>query len=187
MTDLVSTARALAEAKLADTLPRRWKHVQAVAEKAEQLSDALDETARQVLIAAAWLHDIGYAPDLVETGFHPLDGARWLREQGFDDRVVCLVAHHSCAHVEAEERGLADDLKSEFVREQSPVADELWYCDMTTGPDGQNFDVESRLVEIHSRYGPEHIVTRFIQRARPEIVTTVRRVEDRLRQAGHPM
>jgi hypothetical protein len=29
---------------------------------------------RPVLIAAAWLHDIGYAPGLPETGFHPLDG-----------------------------------------------------------------------------------------------------------------
>jgi len=26
------------------------------------------------LEAAAWLHDIGYAPDLVVSGFHPLDG-----------------------------------------------------------------------------------------------------------------
>ncbi len=31
------------------------------------------------LVAAAYLHDIGYAPELAITGFHPLDGARHLR------------------------------------------------------------------------------------------------------------
>jgi hypothetical protein len=34
-------------------------------------------------VAAAWLHDIGYAPAIAEsgTGFHPLDGARYLRDK----------------------------------------------------------------------------------------------------------
>ena len=30
---------------------------------------------------AAWLHDVGYAPSLVETGLHALDGARFLRDR----------------------------------------------------------------------------------------------------------
>jgi hypothetical protein len=29
-----------------------------------------------MLVAAAILHDVGYAPDLATTGFHPLDAAR---------------------------------------------------------------------------------------------------------------
>ena len=60
----------------------------------------------ELLIAAAYLHDIGYAPELEDTGFHPLDGARWLRAQG-QERLACLVAHHSGAWFEAEARGLA--------------------------------------------------------------------------------
>ena len=32
------------------------------------------------MTAAAWLHDIGYAPAVDDTGFHPLDGARYLRD-----------------------------------------------------------------------------------------------------------
>ena len=67
-----------------------------------------------ILVAAAWLHDIGYAPELVETGFHPLDGARYLRRAGVDGQVVSLVAYHSCAQIEAEVRGLGDELASEF-------------------------------------------------------------------------
>lgn len=59
-------------------------------------------------MAAAWLHDIGYTPELATTQFHPLDGARYLR----DDRVVNLVAHHSGARYEAAERGLEAELSA---------------------------------------------------------------------------
>ncbi len=62
-----------------------------------------------LLEAAAWLHDIGYAPDLAVTGLHALDGARYLRDAQNADAMRCrLVAHHSNTIVEAEERGLAD-------------------------------------------------------------------------------
>jgi hypothetical protein len=43
---------------------------------------------REVLVAAAWVHDIGYAPELLATGFHPLDGARYLTGLGVPERVV---------------------------------------------------------------------------------------------------
>ncbi len=33
-----------------------------------------------LLEAAAWLHDIGYLPELARTGLHGLDGARYLRD-----------------------------------------------------------------------------------------------------------
>ncbi|WP_406239339.1 hypothetical protein [Nocardia sp. NBC_01009] len=32
-------------------------------------------------MTAAWLHDIGYAPDIARIGFHPVDGAEFLRER----------------------------------------------------------------------------------------------------------
>ena len=136
------------------------------------------------LVSAAWLHDIGYAPSLVHTGFHPLDGARYLATQDVDPRVVALVAYHSCATLEAEERGLVDVLRSEFDAEQSPTADALCFCDMTTGPDGGHVDARSRLAEIRSRYGPEHLVTRFIRRAEPDILAAVDRTEHAMRAAG---
>ena len=164
-------------------LDRRWRHVQAVAERACRVAGGLGLDA-DVLISAAWLHDIGYAPDLVQTGFHPLDGARFLRRSGVDKRVASLVAHHSCALVEADERGLGDELASEFPREESALADALWYCDMTIGPDGETVPVTERLNEIRSRYGPDHVVTRFVDRAQGEIVEAVRRTEERLAQAG---
>lgn len=134
-----------------------------------------------MLVAAAWLHDVGYAPGAVDTGLHALDGARFLRAQGaVDERVTALVAHHSAAMLEAELRGLAQQLAAEFECEVSPVADALWYCDMTTGPDGQRVSVHERFAEIRSRYGPGHVVTEFIIRAAPELTAAAVRTEERM-------
>jgi len=131
-------------------------------------------------VTAAWLHDIGYAPDLVETGFHPVDGARYLRRLRIDESVVSLVAYHSCAPIEAKVRGLDADLASEFAPGDATLSDALLYCDMTTGPDGDYVRPAERLVEIRGRYGPDHEVTRFIELAAPEILTTAARVEELL-------
>ncbi|WFE37991.1 HD domain-containing protein [Micromonospora sp. WMMD998] len=180
MATFAETAREIARHLLETPLPRRWSHVQAVATKADRISEAVPAEDRDVLVASAWLHDIGYSPDLVDTGFHALDGGRWLRRERLDERIAALVAHHSCAWLEAEERGLGDVLAAEFPREETAVTDALCFSDMTTGPDGQDFKVLDRLAEIRSRYGPEHLVTRFIGRAEPEMVAAVQRTQRRL-------
>jgi predicted hydrolase (HD superfamily) len=188
MATLIDTAREIARLKLEVPLPRRWRHVQAVAAKAQLASTAVLPDDRDLLVASAWLHDVGYSPDLVDTGFHSLDGGRWLRHERVDDRIASLVANHSCAWMEAEERGLDAILDAEFPREKSAVADALCFSDMTTGPDGQDFEILERLAEIRSRYGPDHLVTRFIIRAEPEMVASVRRTEVRMADfESHPM
>ena len=50
---------------------------------------------------------------------------------------------------------------------------------MTTGPDGQPVPVDRRLAEIHDRYGPEHLVSRSIQRATPMILRAVKQVHNK--------
>jgi putative nucleotidyltransferase with HDIG domain len=92
----VAAAIELAE-RLIAPLGRRWRHVQKVASQAEEPAAALPEGDREDLISAAWLHDIGYSPEITDTGLHALDGARHLRRQGWPERVVGLVAHHSGA------------------------------------------------------------------------------------------
>jgi hypothetical protein len=171
------TAR-LAETTLAQALPRRWRHVRSVARRARWTAKRL--SLPDDLVAAAWLHDIGYAPDLMETGFHPLDGARYLRRAGVDGQVVSLVAYRSCAQIEAEVRGLGVELAAEFSPADSLLSDVLLYCDMTTGPGGDYVRPADRLVEIRGRYGPDHKVTRFVERGAPEILATAGRVEDML-------
>jgi hypothetical protein len=131
------------------------------------------------LAQAAVLHDVGYAPEVAITGFHPLDGARYLKSIGIDDQVVNLVAHHSCARLEAEERGLAADL-TEFAPGPEELTEFLIFCDMTTSPDGMLVTVEERLSEILVRYGPSSVVGRSIVRAKPELRAATLRVADRL-------
>ena len=136
-----------------------------------------------LLEAAAWLHDIGYAPDLATTGLHQLDGARYLRDAQHADAMLCrLVAHHSCAIIETGERGLADVLSYEFDPAPYALASMLTCCDMTTNPDGQPVPVDRRLAEIHDRYGSGHLVSRSIQRATPMILRAVEQVHHRAAQ-----
>lgn len=180
MAQLVDWASEIAALKLADSLPRRWRHVQGVAAKARSIAHVAPSSDQDLLVAAAWLHDIGYAPEMTDTGFHPLDGARWLRGQGRPVRLAALVAYHSCAFFEAAERGLAEQLRSEFEQEHSITADLLCYADMTTGPDGEPLTVDARLAEIRTRYGPDDVVTRFWEKAEPTLYEAVARVEPAL-------
>jgi hypothetical protein len=170
-------AREVARTLLEAPLPRRWAHVQGVARQARSLAPILDADAG-LLESAAWLHDIGYSPEIVVTGFHPLDGARYLRDEHHVDVVLsALVAYHSCAVNEAEDRGLAGELAAEFTPASRILSDALTYCDMTTTPDGRPVEVESRLSEIQARYGAGHLVTRFIQRSSAHLIDAVRTIE----------
>jgi len=179
MNTLAPWAQQLARALLQQPLPRRWTHVQGVAARTRTLAPVLGADA-DLLEAAAWLHDIGYAPRLATTGLHQLDGARYLRDAQHADDMLCrLVAHHSCAIIEADERGLADVLSSEFDPAPYVLASVLTCCDMTTSPDGEIVPVERRLAEIHDRYGPGHLVSRSIQRATPMILRAIEQVNDR--------
>jgi hypothetical protein len=176
----VAEAYELARRCLSETLPRRWLHVQGVAARARKVSVTVDMADRDLLVSAAILHDIGYAPEIALTGFHALDGARYLAACGAPKRLCALVAHHSCAYREAELRGLSAEL-SEWVDEEGSVRDSLWWADMTTTPDGEITNVESRIEEIEKRYGPEDLVTFFIRQAKPELIGAVERTESRIR------
>ena len=127
----VAWARSQAERLLAP-LGVRWLHVQVVANKAHRLATVLSGDDGEALVAAAFLHDIGYAPPLNRLGFHPVDGAYYLRSHG-QERLARLVAYHSGARFEAEERGLLEELAA-FPVEDGPVMDALTFVDMTTGP-----------------------------------------------------
>ena len=166
----------------------RWEHSREVAARAQAVAAAVPDEDRRLLVDAAWLHDIGYSPEVARTGFHPLDGARYLMSMGASADLVGAVAHHSCARFEAEERGLAGELET-FPAPSEAVMDALVYADMTTGPTGRGVSVEERLAEILDRYGPDDPVHRAISKARVDLVTAVRRTEIRLAAADsdHPM
>ena len=164
MRPIVAQARETAEAFLADALPRRWAHTIGVAATAERLAAALEPVHADTIVAAAWLHDIGYAPDLVaNTGFHPIDGAAYVSRTCPDLwSAVNLIAHHSGALFEARERGLEAELASyRFPVDVEELAI-LNAADLCTSRDGELIDPRARLNEVLDRYPPEHPVHRAI-------------------------
>lgn len=164
-------------------LPRRWAHVQAVAARAQAVTARLALDNSDEIVAAAWLHDIGYAADLAETGFHPVDGANFARRGGFPELVVALIAHHTGADIEADERGLTDELAPLPVPPVD-VLDVVTFADMTTGPDGSPVMAEDRVAEILSRYPADDPVARAVSRSAPALLAAITRVQARLDAVG---
>lgn len=189
---LIEVARGVAE-HLVAPLGRRWTHVQAVAARAGELRPAVripedpvawNSAAETLLVASAWLHDVGYAPDLVKSGLHAADGADYLREHGYPERVVNLVAHHSGARFEAAERGMPEVLNA-YTFEDDLLSDALAAADLTTGPAGERFTYNERIDEVFTRYPFDHPVHQFWLKARPIIGAAVVRAEQRVNV--HPM
>jgi hypothetical protein len=82
--------------------------------------------------------------------------------------------------MEAESRGLREELESEFQRERSDLIDALCYCDMNTTPDGTPTNPVDRVNEVGGRYGKDSLIGEFIRRAEPEILASTARVLIRL-------
>lgn len=175
--DLVAWSRLEAERRLSP-LGDRWLHTLGVVERTLELAATVPPADRATLISAAYVHDIGYAPEFEDTGFHPLDGARWLRSQG-RERLACLVAHHSGARFEAEERGLLTELE-EFPEERSIVADLLTYCDLTVDSAGKPVTVSARVAGIDRRYAHDSDVARSMRAAAGPLAAVVSRAERQL-------
>ena len=175
----MAEARHLAESVL-DGSGGRLQHVRRVGVLAEQLTVALSLGPQ--VAEAAWLHDVGYGGSVVITGFHSLDGATWLAARGWAPTVVSLVAFHSGAAVEAEQRGLIEQLAG-FPLPEAEDLDALDFCDLTTGPDGSSVGVEERISEILGRYPADDPVHRAVLLSRAELVASVQRVQDRLASA----
>ncbi len=176
---IVEWAAQLTE-PLISPLGARWLHTLGVVKQAQRISSIFDEEDRAYLIASAYLHDIGYAPSLRKTGFHPLDGAHYLLSFN-QQRLASLVAYHSGAQFEAQLRNLAAQL-NKIPCEHSPVADALTYCDMTTDASGNESSFEARINNIFQRYNKSDIVSQAIHQAEPSLALMVERTQQRLRE-----
>ena len=106
---VVSRARARATEILSGE-PELHEHASRTARRAAELAQRIPGTRATDVMAAAWLHDIGYATPLRRTGFHPLDGALFLMGEDWPERIVRLVAHHSLAALEAPFYGVGHHL-----------------------------------------------------------------------------
>lgn len=152
----------------------RQLHTRTIGRKAASLARQLGRDGG-VLTAAAYMHDIGYSCQLRRTGFHPLDGALYLRDCGHN-RLAGLVAHHSASRYAADLLGWTERLRL-FPWENSLLTDALTYCDMTTDLNGQEVSLDERLKRVTDRYGRGHPVVQALDRAEPSLRASVSRVE----------
>jgi len=173
----VDEARDLAR-DLLRGLPERSQHSAGVARRAKELVPTIGDDDPSLLVATAWLHDIGYADEISATGFHPLDGARYLRRHGWPPRLCALIAHHSGAAYVAAARGLSLPL-ADFPREQTALSDALTYADQTVGPNGRRMSVTDRMADMLARRGDESPNAQVHHLRGPHLLAIAERVRAR--------
>jgi hypothetical protein len=183
--DLVEWACEVARSNLAEALPRRWSHVEGVIRFAREIAGAYGEDG-DLLIAAAALHDVGWAPPHVRSGFPALDAARYLSTLNTPRRLLNLAVNYDASQLEAELRGLGSQMK-EFPDEGGPVRDALWYCDLRVGPDGQRMPLAARLAEVRVRYAHDPIGVQWVDVAEADLLALGERTERFLERAGIPI
>lgn len=146
----------------------RLRHVRGVAARVMEMG------ASDLVVAAAWLHDIGYAAELVRSGMHAVDGADYLARLGAPQVLTSLVAYHTGAVCEAQELGLESRLNAYAQPDQGDL-DLLTYADLTTSSTGERVTYSERVAEIFRRYPVGHPVHRAVTRSQDSLAASCRR------------
>jgi hypothetical protein len=162
---LAAWAHEIARGQLSETLPDRWAHVEGVEALAGEIAPLLGIDGK-LLLAAASLHDVGWAPALASSGFPALDGAPFLERLATPPRLVALCVNYSCAAVEARLRGREAEMAG-YPDEEGAVRDALWYCDLSVGMDGARMSVDARLADFVVRYGDHPLAGGWIRECDP--------------------
>ncbi|WP_052807376.1 HAD-IA family hydrolase [Risungbinella massiliensis] len=140
----------------------RYQHILGVVQKANKSPES-------------YLHDVGYSPSLIRTGFHPIDGAIYALEHGFELDVIMAILFHGGADGEAQLHGgkireMYEKLSKFVTTSQQERIDFLTYCDIHTSPDGQTITIEERLADIWSRYNVETVVYQNMKQQVPYLM-----------------
>jgi len=171
-----SEAAALADALLR-SVGTRLAHSACVVRQVEQVGHVVDGRWQPALYEAAWLHDIGYDRRIAFTGFHPLDGARWLQASGWRPETCRLVAWHTAASTEGALRGLGGALAAEFAPPLPLAAAALTWADLTSSPTGAKWTADRRVADILRRHPADSVVHRSVVEALPDLWATIEQVE----------
>lgn len=176
-------AEAFVRAAFADQ-PERLRHILVVADRVRQSAGEIsarrpaDAVDADLAYCAALVHDIGYLPMVRDTGFHPLDGYRFLCAHGAAELARRIVGHSSSPE-EARLRGLplpdaAEDLAAKLIT----------YWDMRVKQGGEVVSYTERLEDIFRRHGRESIVGQGHQLADLRIRQWMGEIERLLGGAG---
>lgn len=165
---------------------KRLTHIQAVAASVRQSVIDLNHSGYTPGIdtaeayCAALLHDIGYVEDLALTGFHPVDGAVFLRSSGYP-RLAELIIGHSNSPEQAQLRGISGVAASADI-----IAELITYWDVQTKQGGEQVTYEERLADIIKRYGEESAVTQAHLISRPRIQQIINKIDGLLARTSQP-
>jgi putative nucleotidyltransferase with HDIG domain len=164
----------------------RYHHMRGAARFAGEAARLVAPEDADLVTAAVWLHDIGYA--VPHHGFHSVDGAEYLLRAGWPPRLAALVAHHSFAAVVAPAAGMTEAL-ARFPNEGGLLADLVVYGDMAVDADGRPVSLEERFTGIRERHPfgtPNGLVQVQRERLIVEAVTRVERALDHALRVAVP-
>lgn len=153
--------------------PARLQHMRDASRVAADVAAVLglSPVASQQLARAALAHDIGYAPAVMQTGYHPLDGAFFLEACGEDPWIVEAVLRHSRA-------GAGDHLPPAIRQAYAarvPRAEAAWLVEATTLCDwraagvGGRVSLGQRFWDIVERHPGNEAKARRAQRLVAEV------------------
>ncbi len=149
--------------------PSRLVHVLEIARRVRESAALLNRLGwhppidLEIAECAALLHDIGYWKPIAETGFHPVDGLRFLYGQG-QKELGELIAGHSCSPEEGMLSGFPGIEPSPNI-----IARLITYWDLQVKQGGEVVSYQERLRDILSRYGPDTIVAKANLAAQPRL------------------
>ncbi len=125
------------------------------------------------------MNDIGYAPTVRDSGFHPLGGANYLIGHGYPPVLAELVVHHFGAWFVADVRGLSDELRRYGFQEDG-VSDALTTRVRVSGRMAPRCRCRSGSRRSWDRHRPDSPNARTRSRREPHLCAAAARVEQRL-------
>lgn len=186
-TGIDNSDAAVCAERLLRGVDTRLAHSAGVAHQVGRVGYLLEGEWESAITEAAWLHDVGYNERLAVTGFHPLDGARWLRDCSWPIKTCRLVAWHTASEFEGRLRGLDEALAAEFEPPLPLVAAALAWADLTSSPTGTPWTVGRRLADILRRHPTESIGHCATVAALPALWGAAKEIESRLVLGGEDL
>lgn len=158
----------------------RYKHSIEVSKLVMEIVGSSYEYSQHATIAAL-LHDIGYSEEVNFTGFHPVDGYRFLRAKGYVKDILDVVLHHSLAredYLHNHSTKELEDYKEIILSDRAQkILEIVSYADWHTDGQGNRVSVDGRYADILDRHGHNSKVGEFMLSIRPQIDDICKKVE----------
>lgn len=131
------------------------------------------------LESAAMLHSIGRSPDLVRTGFAPLDAALYLVSLGWPEALIRLVAHQSFMQVYAASYGVSHQMA--IIEPVGGMPAEILAWAILSSEAGEKSSAQQLIASLRAREALSTTIPDTVRERRyRRLLKAVERVEQRL-------